>query len=93
VLAQHHSDIVMAIEHLRAAAQLAEEIGLPGELWSIFSDLGTLHQQQGDQQQARAMFARAAEIVQSLAKTIEDTQQRAAFLAAPQVRDALERGT
>ena len=35
VLAQYRGEIDLAIDHLREAAKLAEEIGLPGELWSI----------------------------------------------------------
>ena len=35
VLAQHQSQPDKAIAHLQEAAQLAEEIGLPGELWLI----------------------------------------------------------
>jgi tetratricopeptide (TPR) repeat protein len=92
VLAQHRGEVAMAIEHLRAAAQLAEEIGLPGELWPICSHLGELYQEQGDNQQAHAAFARAATVVRSLADTIEDAQRHATFLAAPQVRYVLERG-
>jgi tetratricopeptide (TPR) repeat protein len=92
VLAQRRGEVAMAIEHLRAAAQLAEQIGLPGELWPIYSHLGALDHEQGDNQQARAAFARAAEIVQSLATAIEDAHLRATFLAAPQVRYVLERG-
>jgi tetratricopeptide (TPR) repeat protein len=93
VLAQHRGEIAMAIEHLRAAAQLAEAIGVPGELWPILSHIGNLCQEQGNNQQAGAAFDRAAAIVQSLALSVEDAQRRATFLAAPQVRYLLERGS
>ena len=93
VLAEHRREFDQAIEHLREAAQLAETIGLPGELWQIMSDLGTLYQERDDDPQSRAAFTRAVAIVRSLADTIADEHGCATFLTASQVRYVLERGT
>jgi DNA-binding SARP family transcriptional activator len=93
VLSEHRHEFDQAIEHLREAARLAETIGLPGELWTIMSHLGTLYQERDDDPQSQAAFTRAAAIVHSLADTIADEQGRATFLAASQVRYVLERAT
>lgn len=90
VLALFQGEIGAAIAHLQEAARVAEEVGLPGELWSIGVELGEIYQRQGDESQADQTFARAAEIIRSLADTIEDHQQRTSFLAAPVVKRVLE---
>jgi len=53
-------------------------------------ELGEMYQKQGDESQADQTFARAAEIIRSLADTIEDHQQRTSFLSAPVVKRVLE---
>src|SRR6266699_2409463 len=90
VLAQFEGEIDAAIAHLQEAARVAEEVGLPGELWLICVELGEIYQKQGDESQADQTFARAAEIIRSLADTIEDHQQRTSFLSAPVVKRVLE---
>ena len=92
MVAQDYGEIARAIEDVREAAQLAEAIGLPGELWSIYTYAGTLYQERGNLDQARRAFAHAAMLVHSLANNIEDTQRRTSFLAAQQVRYVLEHG-
>ena len=67
---------------LQEAARLATEIRLPGELWPIEIALGRLYQSSGDDDLARASFARAAETVRSLADHIDDESLRAQFLKA-----------
>ncbi len=64
---------------------------LPGELWSMCVELGEMYQKQGDASQADRAFARAAEIIQALADTMEDHQQRTTFLSAPVVKRVVER--
>jgi DNA-binding SARP family transcriptional activator len=93
VLAQYSGEIEEAIDHLQEAEKLAEEIGLPGELWSILAAQGELRLKQGDESKARQTFARAAEIMQTLAQQMEDTQQRAAFLSAELARYVIEQAT
>jgi len=90
VLAQFQGEIDAAIAHLQEATRVAEEVGLPGELWSMCVDLGEMYRKQGDESQADRTFARAAEIIQVLAGTIEDQQQRISFLSAPVVKRVLE---
>src|SRR5215471_2223490 len=57
LLAQFQGEIDAAIEHLQEAARVAEEVGLPGELWSICVELGGMYQKQGDESQADRTFA------------------------------------
>ena len=90
LLAQSRGEIDAAIAHLEEAARVAEEMGVPGELWSMCVELGELYQKQGAESQADRTFARTAEIIQALAGTMEDHQQRTAFLSAPVVKRVLE---
>ncbi|MFL5692393.1 MAG: hypothetical protein ACJ795_11365, partial [Ktedonobacteraceae bacterium] len=83
-------EIDAAIAHLQEAARCAEEGGVPGELWSICVELGEIYQKQGDESQADRTFAQAAEVIQALADTMEDQQQRTAFLSTPVVKRVLE---
>ncbi|GAC1348967.1 MAG: hypothetical protein NVSMB27_18650 [Ktedonobacteraceae bacterium] len=90
VLAKYQGEIEMAMGHMHEAVLLSEEMGLPGESWSIEAALGDLHQSRGEKSHAQAAFARAAEIVRALANNIQDEQQRVIFLSAQQVRHVLE---
>ena len=91
VLDQHSGKINRAIEHLREAATLAEETGLPGELWLIQAALEDLYLTQGDKEQACAAFKQAATIVRKLADAIGSDEQRADFLASPLVERLFEK--
>jgi len=86
----YHGEIERATEHLQAAAALVEEIGLPGQLWPIEAALGELYLRQGTESQAFRAFARAAEIVGSLAARIAGEQQRATFLSAQPVQHIIQ---
>ncbi|MDQ3966206.1 MAG: tetratricopeptide repeat protein [Actinomycetota bacterium] len=77
VLDKWDGDTEGAIEHLREAEAMAEEIGLPGELWQIRADLGELHEESGDEEQAGRAFSQAAETLRSLAGRIDDPELRA----------------
>src|SRR5438270_5409464 len=90
VLAQSRGEIDAAIAHLQEAVGFAEEVGLPGELWSMCVELGEMYRKRGDESQADHTFARAAEILHALADTMEDQQQRTSFLSAPLVKRVLE---
>jgi DNA-binding SARP family transcriptional activator/predicted ATPase len=79
-----------AIGHLREAAELAADIGLPGEHWQIQAALGTLYEAGGQTAQARTAFAEAARIIQELAQGIKDEARRARFLAGPQIHPVLQ---
>jgi hypothetical protein len=70
---------------------LAEEIGLPGELWQIRAALGELHEESGEEERARDAFMQATQTLQSLAGRIDDLTLQASFLGTPRVRQVLER--
>jgi DNA-binding SARP family transcriptional activator/tetratricopeptide (TPR) repeat protein len=80
VLAKEQGEYDKTIGYLQEAATLAEEMGLPGEWWSILAEQGVLYVKQGEQEQARRAFEQAAAIVQRLADMIRDQGQRAKFL-------------
>jgi hypothetical protein len=82
VLAQWDRDVAQAITHLQAALALAQEIGLPGEEWSILGALGGLYADQGDQAQAQQAWNDSAAIILRLAETIDEEDLRTGFLAA-----------
>jgi len=90
VLAQFQGEIEQPIQYLQEAARLAEEIGLPGERWSIQAALGEIYLAQGDQEQAHAAFTQAATIVRKLADALGNEKQKARFLSSPEVRHVLE---
>ena len=92
-LARWQGRLGQALSHLEEARVLAEEIGLPGELWQIQAALADLYQSQGEPVRASQAFAQAATVVRELTGTIEDEALRTSFLAAPQVRRILEQDT
>jgi tetratricopeptide (TPR) repeat protein len=79
-----------ALARLRKADALAEEIGLPGELWQIRSRMGELHERRGEAEQAHQAFYRAAQTLRDLAAKIKDEKLKEGFLAAPRIRRVLE---
>jgi predicted ATPase/DNA-binding SARP family transcriptional activator len=90
VLAAWDGHSEQAIGHLHEAAQLAADIGLPGEQWQIQAALGTSYEAAGQHVQAHTAFAEAARIIQRLAQGIGDEALRAHFLAAPQIQQVLQ---
>jgi DNA-binding SARP family transcriptional activator len=91
-LAQWDGEAIETLESLQEAAVLANEIGLPGELWQIEVALGEVYTSRGEMKQASQTFARAGAIVQGLAAKMEDEELRTNFLAAPAVQRVLELG-
>jgi tetratricopeptide (TPR) repeat protein len=91
VLAQWDGDTEQAVTHLQAAAALAQEIGLPGEEWSIMGALGTLYAGQGHQAKAQRAWQASAGIILRLVETIDEEDLRAGFVAADPVRPILEK--
>jgi hypothetical protein len=75
---------------LRKAEALAEEIGLPGELWQIGARIGEIHERRGEAGEAHQSFSRASHVLKDLAARIKDEGLREGFLAAPRVRRVLE---
>ncbi|MGH7868337.1 MAG: hypothetical protein ACREP9_12115, partial [Candidatus Dormibacteraceae bacterium] len=92
VFAQGESHPERAATSLEEARVLAEESGLPGELWHIHAALGDLYLSWGEQLLADQAFTQAAIVVQELAEKIEDEALRSSFLTAPRVRRVLEHG-
>jgi tetratricopeptide (TPR) repeat protein len=90
VLDEWEGDNKRALGRLRKAEALAEEIGLPGELWQIRSRIGELHERRGEAGEAQRAFSRAAQTLRDLAARINDAGLREGFLAAPRVRRVLE---
>ncbi|TMC88871.1 MAG: hypothetical protein E6J10_02215 [Chloroflexi bacterium] len=90
VLAAWEGQSEQAIGHLREAAGLAADIGLPGEQWQIQAALGVLYEAGGEPEQAHTAFAQAATIIGGLAEAIKDETLRARFLAGPQIHPVLQ---
>jgi tetratricopeptide (TPR) repeat protein len=80
------------IDHLREAAGLAADLGLPAEQWQIQAALGSVYEASGEQEQARTAFGEAARIIQGLAEGIGDEALRTNFLAGPQIQPLLQQG-
>jgi tetratricopeptide (TPR) repeat protein len=91
LLAEHDGHGTHAITHLREAAELATEIGLPEEHWQIQARLARVYEAAGEPAQARVALAKAATIIQGLADGINDETLRARFLAGPQIQSMLQR--
>jgi ATP/maltotriose-dependent transcriptional regulator MalT len=91
VLARWDGENGEALARLHEAKNLAEELGLPGELWQIWAAVGELYEQRGEREEAHGAFSRAARIVETLAEGIEDEALKEGFLSAPQIRSVLER--
>jgi len=90
VLAEWDGQTGEALRRLQEARALAEEIGLPCEMWQIWAALGELHEQRGEPEEAHGAFSRAARILERLAGEIEDEALKEDFLSAPQLRRVLE---
>jgi tetratricopeptide (TPR) repeat protein len=88
-LGEFEGDTQMALDRLRGAEMVAEEIGLPGELWLIRSKIGQLHERRGQTEEAREAFSQGAQTLRMLAGKIGDEKLREGFLSAPRVRRVL----
>jgi DNA-binding SARP family transcriptional activator len=90
VLATWEGHSEQAINHLRGAAQVAADLGLPGEQWQIQAVLGREYEAGGHPARASTAFGEAARIIQGLAEGIGDEALRTHFLAAPQIQQVLQ---
>lgn len=86
VLAHYRGEIDLAIEYLHEAANVAEEIVLPGELWLIWQTLGDVYIRLGEQEQAHSAFTKSAQLVGKLAAGIKEVERRETYLSSPLVR-------
>jgi hypothetical protein len=89
-LSEWEGNTERALCRLRKAEALAEEIGLPGELWQIRSRIGEIYEWREEAGEAQQAFSRAVQILKDLAARIEDVGLREGFLAATRVRRVLE---
>jgi tetratricopeptide (TPR) repeat protein len=88
-LSQWEGNTQRAVDHLREAEALAEKLGLPKELWQSQSEIGYLHEQRGQTEEAREAFSLAAQTLRMLAVNIGDEKLREGFLSAARVRRVL----
>ena len=91
VLAAWDGHREQAIGHLREAAGLAADLGLPGEQWQIQAALGMLYEAGSEPARARTAFGEAARIIQGLAEGIGDESLRRRFLAGAQIHEVMQR--
>jgi DNA-binding SARP family transcriptional activator len=90
LLAEWQGHSAQTITHLREAAELAAEIGLPEEQWQIQTRLAKVYETEGETAKARLAWAKASTIIQGLADGIKDETLRARFLAGPQIQPVLQ---
>jgi len=81
VLAAADGQSDLALDYLREAVALSQQLGLPGQAWPALAALAELHRSRGETELAQAASARAAEIGRSLAAGLSDEQQRVVFLS------------
>ena len=79
-----------AITHLRDAAELATEIGLPEEEWQIQARLAKVYEATDESVQAGLAWAKAATIIKGLVDSIKDETLRARYVAGPQIQPVLQ---
>ncbi len=79
-----------ASRSLYEAAQLTEEIGLPGEQWRVLTTLGETYGQINMPEQAHKAYTRAAATLTALVNSIQNETLRQDFLAVPQVQYVLQ---
>ena len=92
-LARWEGHLDQALSSLEEARILAEEIGLPGELWRVQATLAELYQSRGERMPAGQAQSQAATVIQELALKISDEVRRSNFMAAPQVQRILKQAT
>ena len=91
VLAAWDGHSEQAISHLGEAAQVATDIGLPGEQSQIQALLGRMYEAVGKPVQAQTAYVQAATIILGLAEGIRNEALRTNFLAGPQIQPVLQR--
>jgi tetratricopeptide (TPR) repeat protein len=90
VLAAWEGQSERAIGHLCEAAQVAADIGLPGEQWQVQAMLGRMYEAVGKPRQAQTAYGEAVTIILGLAAGIGDEALRTIFLAGPQIQPVLQ---
>jgi Flp pilus assembly protein TadD len=80
-------DVARAERELFAAINTFHTHPSPLVEWKTYNTLGRLYRSMKRPQDARQAFARAAEIVKTIASTIGDEQLRSTFLNSAAVRE------
>jgi hypothetical protein len=89
VLAEFDGDPKSAIDYLEEALTLTETMGLPTEQWPILVKLGALYQAISEEAHTQSALGLAGEIIQALAKQLQDETLRAGFLSSDTVQAIL----
>jgi tetratricopeptide (TPR) repeat protein len=71
---------------LQKALALAQELGNPPQLWKTYQALGELYEKQGATGQARSAYASAIEVIEEVARRLQDQELQQTFLAARPVQ-------
>jgi tetratricopeptide (TPR) repeat protein len=82
-LAEAEAELGAALDQLRTHP-------VPILAWKIYAALGRLRLQLDDDQSARAAFAQAAAIIDTIAAGVNDKRLRSKFLNSEAVREVLE---
>jgi Flp pilus assembly protein TadD len=80
-----------AINSLGEAIGILKEVGNPRQLWQAHASLGSGFDRFGRRDEARAQWARAAEVIHHTANRLSDRELRDGFLEAEPIRGILAR--
>jgi len=86
-----HDETDNAVNSLKEAIRVLEEVGNPRQLWQARASLGSglvKHKRTGD---AREHWGTAAQIIQNTASSLSDRELRAGFLEAKPIREILSK--
>lgn len=75
---------------LQKALTLAREIGNPPQLWQTYQAQGQLFKQPGQRDQARPVYASALQVIDEVAKRLQDQELKRTFLAARPIKELRE---
>jgi tetratricopeptide (TPR) repeat protein len=84
-------EIDNAVDSLKEAIRVLEEVGNPRQLWQAFASLASglaVHKRSSD---AREYWKAAAKVIQNTAKGLSDRELRAGFLDAKPIREILSK--
>ena len=91
VLTRWNEDTDSTLALLLEALELAERLGLPGEIWQVRAALGEVYEERGEGGNSERAFGLASVVIRHLAGSIKDENLRESYLAAPQVSNVLEK--
>ncbi len=77
--------------YLEEAASVAERIGLPEEQWSIWAELGDSYRLMRNKTSAESSYARARDVIGTIAARLRDTELRDQFLLSGSVARIIRR--